>query len=220
MRAVRVAAVASERPDTKGIVASGYDAVADRYESLEHDDRPWPRMRWLAVLLALLDDDSSVLEVGCGNGVPATRAIARRHRVTGIDVSAEQVEQARHNVPNADLRRGDFMDVSLEGPFDAIAAFYVIDHLPRELHPTVLRRLRTLLRPLGHLLFTIEPDDEPGDVRDWLGVPMFFSQYDAAKTLALVREAGFDVVRHAVESQLEGQHEVAYLWVLARRSES
>jgi cyclopropane fatty-acyl-phospholipid synthase-like methyltransferase len=212
--------VASERPKTNGIVASGYDAAADRYEALEHDDRPWPRMRWLADLLALLDDDSRVLEVGCGNGVPATRAIARRHRVTGIDLSAEQVARARRNVPNADVRQGDFMEVSLEGPFDAIAAFYVIDHLPRELHGAVFRRLRTLLRPSGHLLFTVEPEDEPGGVRDWLGVPMFFSQYDAAETLALVREAGFDVVRHSVESQLEGDHEVAYLWVLARRSES
>jgi hypothetical protein len=80
----------------------------------------------------------------------------------------------------------------------------------------VFQRFRALLRPGGYLLFTSEPEDEPGAVRDWLGVPMFFSQYDAQQRLALVRSAGFEVLHHAVESQLEGQREVAFLWVLAR----
>jgi hypothetical protein len=55
-------------------------------------------------------------------------------------------------------------------------------------------------------------------VRNWRGAPMFFSQYDAFRTLALVRSAGFEILHHAVESQLEGDHEVAYLWVLAQNT--
>jgi hypothetical protein len=47
---------------------------------------------------------------------------------------------------------------------------------------------------------------------------MFFSQHDAETTLRLVRESGFDVLRAEVEDQLEGDREVSYLWVLARRA--
>ena len=208
-----------ESARTREIVEAGYDAVADRYAALESERDRWPRMRWLRRLLSLVADGSRVLDVGCGNGVPATQVIAERHEATGIDLSVAQIDRARRNVPDAALIHGDLMEVEFEQPFDAIAAFYVIEHLPRELHAAVLRRFHRWLRPSGYLLFTIEPDDQPGIVGEWLGTPMFFSQYGADETLALVRDAGFDVLTHSVETQLEGEREVAYLWVLARRRE-
>ena len=64
---------------------------------------------------------------------------------------------------------------------------------------------------------TIEPEDEPGKVGDWLGEPMFFSQFDAETTLALLADAGFSVVEQAIEDQYEGDREVTYMWVLAVR---
>ena len=89
--------------------------------------------------------------------------------------------------------------------------------MPRDEHAAIFERFRRWLDPGGHLLFTIEPEDEPGIVGDWLGEPMFFSQHDAETTLTLVRAAGFEVLRAEVETQVEGDLEVAYLWMLARR---
>ena len=34
-----------------------------------------------------LDDGVSVLDLGCGAGVPIARSLSRRYRVTGVDVS-------------------------------------------------------------------------------------------------------------------------------------
>jgi cyclopropane fatty-acyl-phospholipid synthase-like methyltransferase len=109
-------------------------------------------------------------------------------------------------------------DVSFPaGTFAAITAFYVIDHLPREEHGELFRRFAEWLRPEGYLLCTVEPYDEPGDVREWEGVPMFFSQFDPAATLRLVEEAGLSVLSHDVQAQLEGGREIEFLWVLAQK---
>ena len=113
---------------------------------------------------------------------------------------------------HADLVDLDFSDE----PFDAIAALYVIEHVPREQHTKVFESWHRWLRPGGRLLFTIEPYDEAGRVSDWLGEPMFFSGYDAETTLELVREAGFDLEFSEVQTQFKGDHDVDYLWVLGR----
>lgn len=69
------------------IVEAGYDNVADRYAELEAPGHEWPRMRRLAKLLARIEPGGAVLDVGCGNGVPATRAMSERFHATGIDIS-------------------------------------------------------------------------------------------------------------------------------------
>jgi cyclopropane fatty-acyl-phospholipid synthase-like methyltransferase len=204
--------------DPRPIVEAGYDAVADRYAALELPQREWPRMRWLAEMLRRIQPGAWVLDVGCGNGVPATKEIARRHEAVGIDISAAQVERARRNVPDAEFIHGDLTEAELPHVFAAIAAFYVIQHLPRERHAATFNRFHDWLAPGGYLLFTIEPEEEPGKVGDWLGRPMFFSQHDAETTLGLVRDAGFEIVRSEIEDQVEGDRELAWLWVLARRS--
>src|SRR2546429_14655 len=92
--------------EPKEIVARGYDAIALRYaEWAGQIDSPV--MEWVRDLDARLDVDADVLELGCGRGVPTTRELARRHRVTGVDISAVQIELARHHVPEASFVNAD-----------------------------------------------------------------------------------------------------------------
>ncbi len=203
--------------DVRGVVARGYDEVADEYGRLE-TEAEWPRMRWLGDLLRRLPKRSKVLDIGCGAGVPATREIAKRHHATGVDVSARQVALARRNVPNATFVHADVMDIDLEEEsLDAIVSFYAFDHIPRSHHGELLRRTMTWLRPGGLLLLSIEDTDEPGTTGEWLGSPMFFSAFKADLTKNMVEEAGFVVLRVEVETQLEGSAEVPYTWILAQR---
>ena len=83
------------------IVARGYDKVADDYEALESEDAPWPRLDRVRAFVADLPPNSLVLDIGCGNGVPATKELAGRHQVLGVDISPEQVARAKANVPAA-----------------------------------------------------------------------------------------------------------------------
>jgi cyclopropane fatty-acyl-phospholipid synthase-like methyltransferase len=202
--------------DSARIVAAGYDSVADRYEALEREE--WPRLRRLRKLLELLPEGSAVLDVGCGNGLPSLAAIAERHRATAIDVSAVQADRARRNVPAATVLHGDALEaVFPDASFDAIVSFYAVEHMPRRRHPELFARFFAWLRPNGLLLFTIEAREAHDTVGEWLGEPMFFSQFSPQETLELLRAAGFEVVSTDLESQLEGENEVEYAWVLARR---
>ena len=202
----------------KRLVAAGYDELAGTYASLERPGLIWPRLPLLRKLLDRLRPGSKVLDLGCGNGVPALREIVRLHEGVGVDISRTQIALARANVPDAELLQADVMELDFpSGSFDAVVAFYLLDHLPREEHSLLLAKLNDWLKPDGVLLFSIEPRDEPAHVGDWLGRPMFFSHFDEGTTLGLVRDAGFDLLDSHLEMQIEGETEVEFLWVLARR---
>src|SRR5258706_9469395 len=99
------------RDEFGDLVARGYDRVADEYGALESEVEPWPRLARVRAFIADLSDGSRVLDLGCGNGVPATREIAGRHLVTGVDISPQQIERAKRNVPAATFHCADAREV-------------------------------------------------------------------------------------------------------------
>ena len=104
-----------------------------------------------------------------------------------------------------------------DGSFDAVVSFYTLEHLPREQHGTLLKRIHDWLRPGGLLLFSYEVGDMNNVTGQWLGVPMFFSSFDPETMKRLVQKAGFEILETDIESQLEQNSEVPYLWILAQR---
>jgi hypothetical protein len=54
------------------VVRSGYDAMAQRHLTWISQIKGDPRLRFLRELNAKLPDDSTVLDLGCGQGVPST----------------------------------------------------------------------------------------------------------------------------------------------------
>lgn len=200
------------------IVGAGYDRAAEHYSRLEQTDAPWPRLRWLRAVLSQLPDGARVLDLGCGSGAPVAREIADRHRVVGVDVSPRQIELAEENVPGGEFVCADALDVDFPPEsFDAVVSLYTIDHVPRDEHSPLLERMGRWLKPGGLLLVSVEDADRPEVRREWLGVEMYFSHFDAETTCRIARDAGFRIEVAAVEGQLEGDVEVSYLWLLARR---
>ncbi len=208
-----------ERDDE--IIARGYDQVADEYAALESAEAPWPRLKRVRAFAADLPHGSRILDVGCGNGLPATRELASRHEVTGVDISGEQVARARANVPAATFIRGDVREVDLPvGGFDAIVALYLIDNIAREDYPALFRSFRELLRPNGRLLLSAEPGEDPWQQYTWLGVAMFINTVPTEELVRLLQEAGLSVVSTEVETQLEGGRPIEYAWIIGERLRS
>ena len=101
--------------------------------------------------------------------------------------------------------------------FDAVVSCYTLEHLPREEHAAILQRINDWLKPGGLLLLATEANETPGVVSTWLGVPMFFSSYDANTVMRLIESAAFAVRETAIETQEEQGTAVSYLWVLAQK---
>src|SRR5437773_584296 len=204
--------------EPKDLVARGYDAIALRYAEWAGQIES-PVMEWVRDLDARLDEGADVLELGCGRGVPATRQLARRHRVTGVDISAVQIELARHHVPEASFVHGDAMELEVApGSFDAVVALFVFGHVPIEEQAGLIARIGIWLRAGGFFLGTFGAGDAGEEIAaDWLGAPMFFASLDGGAYGPLLRDAGLEPLREEVVVQHEPGHgDIPFRWTLAR----
>jgi SAM-dependent methyltransferase len=199
------------------IVADGYDAIGETFAAWREEIVGDPRREWEDELVARLADGSRVLELGCGGGTPETQRLAQRFELTGVDISPRQVERARAAIPGAEFRRADFTELELPaGSFDAVCAFYVFNHVPRDLLEPLLARIQLWLVPGGRLLTAFGVSDTEGWTGGWLGAETYFSSFPPDVNSRLVREAGFAIERDEVVVFDEPEGPVRFQWVLAQ----
>ena len=207
----------SKADSRKAIVASGYDAIAERY--LERTGGAEVRNYYLRLFYDLVPVGGRVLDLGCGAGVPVAKKLAERTSVVGVDISAAQVVLAHRKVPEASFMNADMMAVKFSPEsFDGISAFFSLTHLPREEHAAMLRRIATWLRPGG--VFVASMGDTVSDdeiENDWFGAPMFFSHFDTATNSQLIRDTGLQPIHEEVVEHIEDECIIRFLWVMARK---
>jgi cyclopropane fatty-acyl-phospholipid synthase-like methyltransferase len=193
--------------------------MAERYLASKDPEDP-ATLSALEELAGELPPGAPVLDLGCGAGVPVTRWLAWRFAVTGVDVSARQLDLARRHVPAANFVKADMTGLSFEPEsFDAVVAFHSIIHVPRAEHPALLAKIQRWLRPGGAFLATWALGAWEGEDEDWegWGAPMRWSHYDGETSLALLRDAGFAVERAETRTTSGPGCDESWLWVLARK---
>jgi cyclopropane fatty-acyl-phospholipid synthase-like methyltransferase len=200
------------------LVGAGYDAMIDTWESWAASIQDDPRDNWCADLIARLSPGARVLELGCGGGTRETQALAAAFNVTGIDLSARQLERARSRIPTAEFQLGDFTMIELEpSSLDAVVSFYAFNHVPRELLAPLLARIAAWLTPDGWFMAAFGTTDLEGWTGEFLGATTFFSSYEPETNSALVQGAGLSIVRDEVVTIAEPEGPVPFQWILARR---
>ena len=202
--------------EAKKIVEDGYDKLSEHYTRVR---RLSPRDRmYIDILVEMLPSDARILDLGCGGGGPITKELASKFDLVGIDFSQNQIDLARKNVPNAEFHRMDMTDMPFEDDsFDAVYSFLAIIHVPRDEKPALFAKLHEMLKPGGIMLLAIGCDDwvsEPGD--EFMGEPMYWSQWGSEKSLALIENSGFEILRSSIEKQFFNGEEERHFFILAK----
>lgn len=209
----------SDSYDPRKIVATGYDQISDRFQEWNVLQRPDERARYAQILLDHAQRGMRLLDLGCGPGMPTTKQLAERYRVTAVDISVINAKIAARNVPKAQIICADMTTLHFPPEsFDAISAFYSLIHIPRDELGEFLGRMTRWLRPNGLFVGCLTAHDMPdGYVDDWLGAPMYWSGFDSQSNRDLLREAGLTVHTAIEETADEDGEEVTFLWVIAER---
>ena len=212
---------AAERARQRDLVRRGYDAISLAYRgddgeaacsSAEDVSR---YAGWVAELAGLLPAGGTVLDLGCGAGIPATRELTDHGlRVAGVDFSAVQLARARRLVPAASLVRADMTALHLRpASLDAVVSFYALIHVPLADQRALFPRIRSWLRPGGYLLAIVGADRWTGAER-YLGADMFWDHADTATYLRWFEAARLVPVWHRFIQEGDSGHAL----ILARAS--
>ena len=179
------------------VVRRGYDEIADRYLAARVTGGD---LALLPELVGRLSSGDAVLDAGCGAGVPVTTQLVDADlEVVGIDLSSAQVRLAGSHSPGAHLAQADLVALPFgDRSFDGLVSYYAVIHVPRSEHRAVFGEFRRVLVPGGVALLCLGAGDvaEDHDPESWLGAPMFWSHFDAETNLEMLRDFGFDVIRH------------------------
>jgi SAM-dependent methyltransferase len=203
--------------DVKRTVSTSYDCMADDYLRLFGVSSV--RRKKLDEFIDSLPPGAAVLDLGCGAGVPVVKILIEHNfKVTGVDISAGQIERARRNVPTATFMQEDMGSLNFApDTFDGVCAFYSMTHLPRNEHRTLVGRIAEWLRPDGTFIASLGPS--AGDwTGTWLGVPMFFSHNDPKEAEEIIRDAG--LLLELAELVEQDNEEATFLWIIARKPSS
>lgn len=103
-----------------------------------------------------LPPHATVLELGCGSGYPITKALLDAGlTVYGVDASPTLVAAFRTNLPDVIVACEAVEESAFfHRTFDGVLSWGLLFLLPAAAQVDLLRRVATVLRPGGRLLFT------------------------------------------------------------------
>ena len=211
-------------------VAAEYDRLAETYAVAlgdELDDKPFDR--WFLDRLAaeVAERDGQGIDVGCGPGQVAGYLAERGVTMTGLDLSAQMVAQARDLFPDVQFVQGSFVVPPMPRGGDPrdpgwalVTAWYAFVHLAgSELGPTITALTRVLRRGGMLALATHVGNavEHPGEL--W-GEPtdLDFVLHDRDAVIAAAEAAGLVDLEWYVRSPLPQEAQTQRLYLRGRRA--
>ena len=171
-----------------------YDLIAEWYASERVDQTGVPEATTLASSIPL---GSLVLDVGCGNGIPITRALlSAGHRVVGLDSSGEMLAHFRRNCSESFAVRGTVQSCPFaDCAFDAAVAWGVMFHLDPQDAVRAIASVSRIVKRGAPFLFTSGDVDDSGATEGKMnGVTFRYFSYSVNGYRRILDDHGFTLV--------------------------
>ena len=192
-------------------VEESYDKMGETYHNFRDNEKFNSELEKFA---ELLPSSGEVLDAGCGVCRPVSQFLSRKgFKVTGVDISKRMIELAQENVPEGTFLQKNILRLDFpDNKFDGLICVYTLWHIPRENHSQIIRNFHRMLKDDGILVLNTGVYESEG-MSQFFGEPMLWSTNDPKKTLAFVRESGFDIIFEGV-LKLGGERQY---WVFAKK---
>ncbi|KAJ5280036.1 Methyltransferase type 11 [Penicillium angulare] len=217
----------------KANMKKAYDEISPFYLKWTESSHA-TRLSYVDIMLKSINTQTgthqkSILELGCGAGVPVTQLLASQEHtsVTANDISETQIALAKERLPaSVDLIQGDMMNLGFgHQQFDAVLGMYSISHIPRDEQTVLLTRIFDWLKPGGQLLANFPETNFEGSTNEsWLGATngaVYWSSWGREKLVQVLRDIGFDIKIDEVvvdSEETDGvSRDVPFHWILAKK---
>ncbi|MBL5884510.1 class I SAM-dependent DNA methyltransferase [Lelliottia aquatilis] len=168
---------------------------------------------WLDKFTRLIGSNGSILDIGCGNGVPiAEHFIRHGYQLTGVDGASAMLERALQAFPEQRWVNLDMRQMALEETFDGLIAWDSFFHLTqddqRQMFPIFARHSH----PGSVLMFTSGTDNGIA-MGEFEGEPLYHASLSPDEYRQRLAEIGFAVIDVMFEDPECGGHSV---WLCQR----
>lgn len=189
------------------LVKETYNKIAENY-SVERDQ--FENRKYLDKLAELLKPGATVLDIGCGAGIPVDKyLVGKGFKVVGLDISEKQIKLARKNLPRTEFEVKDMADLDASAyQVDAVISFYAIFHIPKEQHQGLLEKINSFLPDGGSILITMGASEWEGEDKDFYGGKMWWSHFGPEKNKEILKKAGFKLLFNEIDISGGEKHQV------------
>ena len=182
-----------------------WDNIAKKY-----DDRSGIAISDIfATFTGKLPEKGTVLDLGCGTGLPHARYLVEKgFDVLGVDLSEEMVKVATKNVPEATFVQLSMNEIAYRDEFDGVMSSFSMLLLPPDLFKETASRIYSALVEGGYLYLSLnEPasisDDPDSDVFvNIMGQDMYSRAYTVGEIEGYFQPLGLSLVKFNREVQV------------------
>ena len=178
--------------------------IIDIYKKYAH---AWTALRgehlyeknWLDAFLALLAQQATILDLGCGSGKPIAKYLIQHgHTLTGVDSSEVMIELAEQNFPNQTWLIADMRSVQLNQTYRGILAWDSFFHLTPDDQRQMFHQFSKFSTKDTVLMLSSGPAEGVA-IGNMFGEALYHASLSQQEYRDLLAEHGFEVLKMIVE---------------------
>jgi SAM-dependent methyltransferase len=184
-----------------------YQRNAENYVTDRRSVR-WDESAWLDRFIALLPQDATILDLGCGYGEPIARYfINRNFAVEGVDASPTFISVCREHFPKQHWHVADMRHLALGSTFGGILAWDSFFHLTHDDQRRMFPIFKLHAASGAALMFTSGTSYGVA-IGSYHGEPLYHASLAPEEYRTLLDANGFRVEAHVIEDPNCGRHTV------------